>query len=141
MLNYVMMLGRLTADPEMRTTESGAEFTAFSVAVQRPKSKDKETETDFFDCIAWDKRARVICDWYSKGSLIMIVGALRNRRYTDKNGNNRVANQIVVREVHFTSGNQKKNDDELPPTPDELKDFTVISDADIPDLDEDETPF
>ena len=142
MLNYVMMMGRLTADTQLRKTESGIEFTVFSIAVQRPKSKERESETDFFDCIAWGSRAKVICDWYEKGSMIMLVGTLRNRRYTDKNGNNRTSAQIVVREIYFTGGQKKNdNDDPLPPTPEELKDFTIISDADYPDSDDDGVPF
>lgn len=102
MLNYVMIMGRLTADPELRKTDSGIEFTGFSVAVQRPKSKGKETETDFFDCVAWGSRANIVCEHYSKGSMILIVGSLRNNRYTDKNGNKRTAAQILVKEVFFT---------------------------------------
>lgn len=109
MLNYVMMMGRLTADPELRTTENGNEFATFSIAVQRPKPKDGDNETDFFNCVAWRNRAKIVSEWYHKGDMIMIVGTLRNRRYTDKNGNNRIAEQIIVKEIHFTGGQRKSN--------------------------------
>ncbi len=146
MLNYVMMLGRLTAEPELRTTESGNDFATFSIAVQRPKPKDGEAAADFFNCIAWQSRAKIVTEWYHKGDIIMLVGTLRNRRWVDKNGNNRISEQIVVKEIHFT-GSQKKNEaaSNLPATPDTLDDFTVLSESDLAEfedvLDDDGVPF
>lgn len=150
MLNYVMMMGRLTADPEVRSTESGSELATFSIAVQRPKRKDgAESGADFFNCVAWSGKARIVSEWYHKGDMIMIVGTLRNRKYTDKNGNKRTYEQIIVKEIYFTGG-QKKNscssdDSDLPPTPDELKKMTVPNEEDIADiedfLDDDGVPF
>jgi single-strand DNA-binding protein len=137
MLNYVMMMGRLTADPELRTTENGTDFTAFSVAVQRPKQKDKDPETDFFNCIAWRNRAKIVAEWYHKGDMIMFVGTLRNRRYTDKNGNNRYAEQIIIKEIYFTGGKKSGSNEDLPSTPEELSDFTVLSGNDIAEKFED----
>lgn len=147
MINYVMMMGRLTADPELLTTANGNDFTAFSIAVQRPKQKDGEAETDFFNCVAWRNRAKIISEWYHKGDMIMIVGTLRNRRYTDKNGNNRIAEQIIVKEIHFT-GNQRKSNEtasNLTPKPDELNGFTVLSESELAEfedvLTDDGVPF
>lgn len=133
MLNTIYIMGRLTADPTKRTTSAGTEYATFSVAVQRPKNGDKDPEADFFDCVAWDKLGNVICDWYHKGEMIMLVGTLRNRRYTDKNGNNRIANQIVVREVHFTGGKkQEQRSEDVPPENSDL-------DLNIPNEEEFET--
>lgn len=146
MLNYVMMLGRLTAEPELRTTESGNDFATFSIAVQRPKPKDGEAAADFFNCIAWQSRAKIVTEWYHKGDMIMLVGTLRNRRWVDKNGNNRISEQIVIKEIHFT-GSQKKSEaaSNLPATSDTLDDFTVLSESDLAEfedvLDDDGVPF
>lgn len=138
MLNYVMMMGRLTADPELRTTENGNEFSTFSIAVQRPKPKDGEAQTDFFNCVAWRNRARIVSEWYHKGDMIMIVGTLHNRRWTDKNGNNRISEQIIVKEIHFTGGQKKSSGavSNLPSAPDEFNDFTVLTESDLAEFEE-----
>lgn len=137
MLNQVEIMGRLTADPEIKRTEGDNIVCNFTVAVARPRSKDKEPQTDFFRCTAWNNRAKIISEYYHKGELIVISGTLRNSEYT-KNDEKRVATKIVVKEVHFT-GNRK--DEQLPPSPEGLeglnvgsmKDFeTVFSDSDAP---------
>jgi single-strand DNA-binding protein len=111
MLNQIMLMGRLTADPEIRTTED-SRYCKFSIAVQRSKRKgENNAETDFFNCIAWNRNADVIADWYSKGDMLMIVGTLRNSTY-EKNGEKRVSTEIVVREIHFTVSKKKSTDSE-----------------------------
>ena len=110
MLNTIYIMGRLTADPISRTSSSGKELATFSVAVQRPRHGDSDPETDFFDCVAWDRLGGIVCEHYVKGEMILLVGTLRNRRYTDKEGNERRKDQIVVREVHFTGGKKKEPD-------------------------------
>lgn len=107
MLNIVFLMGRLTADPEIKTAED-SRFCKFDLAVQRPKCKnDKVAETDFFNCIAWNRNADVIFDWFKKGDLITVVGTFRNHKY-EKDGINRIAAQVVIREIYFT-GNCKEN--------------------------------
>lgn len=107
MLNIIFLMGRLTADPEIKTAED-SRFCKFNLAVQRPKRKnDKVAEADFFNCIAWNRNADVICDWFKKGDLITVVGTFRNHKY-EKDGINRVATQVVIREIHFT-GNRKED--------------------------------
>ena len=146
MLNCVMMIGRLTAEPRLRTSESGNNFATFSIAVQRPKPKFGEAGTDFFNCVAWQRQAGVVMDWCHKGDMIMIVGRLRNHPWVDKNGNNRISEQIVIKEIHFT-GSQKKSEaaSNLPATPDTLDDFTILSESDLAEfedvLDDDGVPF
>lgn len=146
MLNCVMMMGRLTAEPDLRLTESGNNFATFSIAVQRPKPKDGEATADFFNCVAWQNRAKIVTDWYHKGDMIMLVGTLRNRRWVDKNGNNRITEQIIVKEIHFT-GYHKKSEaaSDLPVTPNELDDFTILSESDLAEfedvLNDDGVPF
>lgn len=133
MLNMVMMMGRLTADPELRNTQSGTELATFGVAVQRPKPKDEEAETDFFNCIAWKNRAKIVSDYYHKGDMILIEGTLRNRRWTDEEGKNHKIDQIVVTNIHFTGGQKKADKLE---TPSELNDFSTLSEKDLEDFEE-----
>lgn len=133
MLNRIMMMGRLTADPELRNTQNGTELATFGVAVQRPKSKDGEAETDFFNCIAWKNRAKIVSEYYHKGDMILIEGTLRNRRWTDEEGKNHKIDQIVVTNIHFTGG-QKKN--EISDVPAELNDFNTLSESDLEGFEE-----
>lgn len=132
MLNTVLLTGRITANPELRNT-GDSRYCKFSLAVQRPKRKGDETpETDFFNCIAWNGNADVICKWFSKGDMITVVGALRNHKY-EKDGENRIATQVVVREIHFTGG--KKASDEQQKydfsyNPEEFEE--IFSDEEVP---------
>lgn len=88
MLNRVILMGRLTADPELRQTTSGISSCRFSVAVDRGyKSKDTgERQTDFINVIAWRQSAEFVSRYFSKGRMIIVEGSLRNNNYTDSNG-------------------------------------------------------
>lgn len=104
MLNMIMELGRITADPELKMTPEGREYVKFSIAVQRPKTdKNSDPGADFFNCTAWKTTARLITEWYSKGDLILVQGTLRNNHFTDKNGVKHYSEQIMVNQVHFTN--------------------------------------
>ena len=131
MLNHVMLMGRLTADPEIKTTEN-SKCCRFCLAVQRPKKKGETAETDFFYCKAWNGVADVVAQWYRKGDMMMLVGSMRNRRY-EKNGENRIATEVIVREIHFT-GNKRSSQsaDELDFSydPDEFEE--IFADEDVP---------
>lgn len=134
MLNKVMLTGRFTADPELKTKDE-SRFSKFCLAVQRPKRKEEKTaETDFFNCIAWNRNADVICDWFTKGDMITIVGNLRNHKY-EKDGENRIATQIVASEIHFP-GNKKTSDEterseyNFSYDPDEFE--KIFADEDVP---------
>ena len=100
--NRIMLGGRLTADPENNQTESGISVTKFSIAVNRPKPKDgSAAQTDFFNITAWRSTADFVKKYFQKGSSIFIVGELRNRSWTDNEGNKRYATDIVASEVNF----------------------------------------
>ncbi len=108
MLNYAMLSGRLTSDPEYTQTDGGTGLCKFSIAVHRPKKKDgTEQEPDFFNCIAWNSMAEVVSKWYKKGDMIIVVGGLKNHKYT-KNDEQRTATQVVVKEIHFAGGGAKR---------------------------------
>lgn len=101
--NKVMIGGRLTEDPELRATATGISNTSFSVAVTRQFAsvENGEKATDFLSCVAWRTKAEGICKYFRKGSSIFISGALQVRKYTDKNGNNRTATEILVDDFYF----------------------------------------
>ena len=103
MLNNVQLMGRLTADPEIFTGE-GYTVCRFTLAVPRDyKNKGGEYDTDFFHIVAWDKLGDFIGKHFQKGNLVTLDGKLRTRGYTDKNGNNRVATEVAVEHIYFTS--------------------------------------
>lgn len=105
MINSAVIMGRLTADPELKTTNSGLSVTSFSVAVDRPYQKDgKEREADFINVVAWRKTAEFVGRYFNKGSMIAIQGRIQTRKYTDRNGNNRTAFEVVADNVSFCGG-------------------------------------
>ena len=101
MFNLVVLTGRLTADPELKTTPNGVPVTSFSIAVNRSYRAGEEQQTDFINLVAWRQRAEFISKYFTKGSLIGIEGSIQTRRYQDKNGNNRTAFEVVVNNAHF----------------------------------------
>ena len=106
MLNNVTLMGRLTADPELRQTPKGNKVCNFSIAIQRPKQKDSDPETDFFQCVAWKGSAELIEKYFGKGNMIAIQGRLRNETYLKKD-EKRTATKIVVEKVFFTGEHHK----------------------------------
>lgn len=102
-MNKVILMGRLTADPELKTTPNGISVTSFSLAVDRNYVKQgSERKTDFINIVAWRQRAEFICRYFSKGQLIALDGSIETRSYVDKNGNNRTAFEVVVENAYFT---------------------------------------
>ena len=89
-MNNVVLIGRLTADPEYKQTPSGVSVTSFSIAVDRNYiDKDGTRQTDFINIVAWRNTADFICRYFSKGRMIAIEGSSQTRKYEDKNGNKR----------------------------------------------------
>lgn len=101
MFNLVVLTGRLTADPELKTTTNGIPVTTFSIAVNRNYRAGEEQQTDFINIVAWRQRAEFITKYFKKGSMIGIEGSIQTRRYQDKNGNNRTAFEVVVNNAQF----------------------------------------
>ena len=102
MINKVIIMGRLTADPELKSTQSGIYVCGFSVAVERSYAKsDTGRQTDFINCVAWRQSAEFVTKYFRKGSMIAIVGSIQQRSYTDKDGNKRYAFEILVENVSF----------------------------------------
>lgn len=102
MYNRIIIVGRLTADPELKQTPSGVSVTSFSVAVNRTYTpKGGERQTDFFDVVAWRQTAEFISRYFSKGSAILVEGTMESRSYVDKNGQNRRVWELIASNAHF----------------------------------------
>lgn len=112
MLNHITIMGRFTRDPELRHTQSGTAVTSFTLAVDRDfKSHSGERETDFVNCTAWKSVAEFTARYFSRGRMAIVEGRLQSRKYTDKDGNNRTAYEVVASSVYF--GDSKKESDPL----------------------------
>ena len=102
MLNSIIIMGRLTADPELRSTSSGLSVSSFTVAVDRNYVRSgEEKKTDFINVVAWRQQADFVSKYLRKGSMIAVQGSLQTRNYEDKNGNKRVAYEIVADQISF----------------------------------------
>lgn len=113
MLNAIMIMGRLTRDPELRRTGSGLAVTSFTLAVDRDfTGQDGTRETDFLDCVAWRQTGEFVAKYFRKGSMAVVSGRLEIRTWTDKDGNKRKSAQINANNVYF--GESKKEDTGAP---------------------------
>ena len=101
MLNRAILMGRLTADPELRQTPNGVSVASFTLAVNRNYSKNAQQQTDFIDIVAWRQTAEFVSRYFRKGQLVAVDGRIETRSYTDRNGVNRKAFEIVADQVHF----------------------------------------
>ena len=131
-MNNVILLGRLTKDPELRRTQSDVSVAAFTVAVNRPYQKDKERQADFIDCVAWRGTADFVARYFAKGDPIVVEGRLQARSYEDKQGNKRKAYEVVCDNVEFT-GSKAKQSYTTQDQPYSADDFEEVdSDGDLP---------
>ncbi len=102
MLNRVILMGRLTAEPDYRTTQSGAPMARFTLAVDRDYSgQNNERQTDFLDVIVWRQRADFVSKYFHKGQLVAVQGSIQVSSYTDRDGNKRRSWDIVADQVYF----------------------------------------
>ena len=110
MLNHIIIMGRLTRDPELRRTGSGIAVASFSVAVDRDfGGRDGgEKETDFIDCVAWRQTGEFVSKYFTKGRMIVVSGRLQIRSWTDKEGNKRRTAEVVAENCYF--GDSKRDD-------------------------------
>ncbi len=111
MLNCVIIMGRLTADPELKTTPSGTSVVSFCVAVDRSYVRQgEERQTDFINVVAWRKTADFITRYFHKGSMIAVQGSIQTRNYEDKNGNKRTAVEVLAGNVSFCGSKADSNE-------------------------------
>lgn len=138
MLNHIVIMGRLTKDPELRRTGSGVAVASFTVAVDRDFGKG-EKETDFIDCVAWRQTGEFVSKHFTKGRMIVVSGRLQIREWTDKDGNKRRTAEVVADNCYF--GDSKKDGENTPDAsgytgfiPDnavpQAQDFAMLDDED-----------
>ena len=110
MLNHIVLMGRLTRDPELRRTQSGLPVVSFSIAVDRDyKPENGERETDFVDIVAWRSTAEFVQKYFGKGRMAVVSGRLQMRKWTDNQGNKRISAEVVADSVYF--GDSKRDGD------------------------------
>lgn len=114
MLNKVFLQGRLVADPELRHTQQGTPVASYRLAVERDyKSKDqKGQDTDFVNIVSWRNTAEFVSRYFTKGRMMLVEGRLQMRSYTDKDGNKRVAAEVVTDNVHFADSRKDGSNNE-----------------------------
>lgn len=115
MLNKVVLMGRLTADPELRHTQNNTPVASFTLAVNRNFSQ--RDETDFIDIVAWSKNAEFVSNWFHKGQLVAVVGRLQVRNWQDKEGNSRRSYEVVAEETHFAESKKSEGGGNYAPAP------------------------
>ena len=108
MLNKIILMGRLTRDPELRRTQSGTPVASFSLAVDRDfRDNNGEKKTDFIDCVAWRGTGEFVSKYFAKGRMAVVEGRLQIRDWTDKDGNKRRSAEVIAESIYF--GDSKKD--------------------------------
>ena len=147
MLNNAVIMGRLVADPELRTTGSGISVSSFTVAVDRRFNRQGEDrQADFIDISAWRQTAEFVCKYFRKGSMIAVQGYIQTRMYEDKNGNKRKAVEIVADNVSFCgskaesgTGSYSREDSYAATQP--APSYSTADEGDFKEIPEDDLPF
>lgn len=130
-MNKAILMGRLTANPELKQTPTGVSVTQFTIAVDRRYQSEGQRKADFINIVAWRSTAEFVCRYFTKGKMIALVGEIQTRDYTANDGTKRYVTEVIADEVHF-AGDKQKTQDEGPrpnaePTYEELAD-----DSDLP---------
>ena len=137
MLNNISVMGRLTADPELRVTPNGVSVCSFTIANDKDFKKDGD-EPNWIDCVAWRNEADFISRYFKKGALIIVTGSLNTRQFEDKNGNKRKVTEVVVNQSYFSTTKRENateraaNEPKQEYEPATAEDFTVDSQDDLP---------
>lgn len=143
MLNRIVLMGRLTANPELKSTTTGKSVTSFSIAVERNYYKPgEERKVDFFNVVCWNYTAEFVCRYFAKGNMIALEGKLQSRTYQANDGSTRYVTEIVADTVSFTGERvQKANNNtkgsssttsEQPPLPSQPDFENMPLDDDLP---------
>lgn len=136
-MNNISLVGRLTADPELKQTQSGISVTSFSIAVDRPGSQDT---TDFIPVVAWRQNGEFVAKYCRKGQRIGLTGKLTSRKYEDRDGNKRTAYEVVADRVEFVESKPKADslDVSAEPVATGYGGFTEVA---VEEIAEDDLPF
>lgn len=143
-MNNVTLIGRLTKDPILKKTQSGASVTSFHLAVNRDYQKENQPTTDFISCVAWNKTADIICQYLKKGNRVGLKGRIETRSYDDQSGRTVYITEVIAERIDFLETVRKEQDsqipvpsesqsNELPPIPDFASSNTLdIASDDLP---------
>lgn len=127
-MNKAILVGRLTRDPELKSTANGTNVCSFSVAVNRRyKNAEGNYDADFINCTAWRQTAEFVSKYFTKGRMIGVVGSIQTRNYDDKDGKKVYVTEVAADEVHFVES--KGNNNNTAPVAD-VNDFAPIDDTD-----------
>ena len=131
MLNTVILQGRLTDTPELKTTTTSKSVTSFSIAVERDFSTNGERETDFINIVAWNNTAEFVTRYFNKGKQILVKGSLQVRKYQTQNGENRYSTEVLAEKVYFCGdkGNTQQGEN------------YNVGDFEYTEVDDEELPF
>jgi single-strand DNA-binding protein len=138
--NHITIHGRLTADPELKQTQSGVSVCNFTVAVDRSYKNGEEKQTDFLTVVCWKGTADFVCRYFKKGSMIAVQGSIQTRNYEDKQGNKRTAVEVVADNVSFCGSKAESGtQNDFPPIANTAK---PAAKADFEEIDDDDSlPF
>lgn len=129
MFNTVILSGRLTANPELKTTQGGKSVCNFSIAVERKVKQGGEYPADFFNIVAWGNTAEFVSKYFSLGQMIGVEGTLQTRKYTDKDGHNRTAFEILANNVQFMGYKESKGNNDNSPSQSQNSSYNANGDA------------
>ena len=110
-LNKVVLIGNLTADPEVKQTQSGVSVVSFTIAINRRVKKEGQPDADFVSIVAWRKTAEFVGQYFKKGKPILVCGSIQLRSYTDNQGNKRYVTEVVADEVGFVESKSESQSD------------------------------
>ena len=126
-MNKVILMGRLTRDPELRATATGTPVASFSLAVNRRfAAKDAQVQADFFNITAWSKQGEFVNNYYRKGMQVVVIGRLQNRTWEDQEGKKRYATDVILEETYFAEGKRDSGVSSTGSNAGEDMDFTHI---------------
>lgn len=133
-LNKVVLIGNLTADPEVKQTQSGVSVVSFTIAINRRVKKEGQPDADFVSIVAWRKTAEFVGQYFKKGKPILVCGSIQSRSYTDNQGNKRSVTEVVADEVGFVESKSESQRDASQYVPDAYSQpqFDPVNEGNLP---------
>lgn len=141
MLNHVAIAGRITRQPEMRTTQSGKNVTSFTVAVERDYQPSGEKKVDFINCVIWGAGANFVSTYFSKGSMILVTGRMESRQWEDKHSQKRTDWEINCDHVYFGGDKRQESNDNSFQPPNGNPNVSAVDFVELESADPEDLPF
>ncbi len=142
MLNKVILMGRFTRDPELRSTPQGVSTCAFSIAVDRNFVRQgEERKADFINCVAWRQTAEFISKYFKKGNMVALEGSIQTRSWDDQDGKKRYATEVIVSQVYFAESKRDTQGYSTEESFSQANDFTSLPEPISPMGTDDDLPF